>query len=123
MHMDIETLRNYCISKKGVTEELPFGPDTLVFKVMGKVFALAGLDSLPVNVNLKCDPGKAVELREEYEALILPGYHMNKQHWNTVILDGHLKSDFIFQLVDDSYNLVKAGLTKKQQQELKDLDE
>ncbi|PRX41560.1 MmcQ/YjbR family DNA-binding protein [Salegentibacter salegens] len=121
--MDIETLRNYCISKKGVTEELPFGPDTLVFKVMGKVFALAGLDSLPVNVNLKCDPGKAVELREEYEALILPGYHMNKQHWNTVILDGHLKSDFIFQLVDDSYNLVKAGLTKKQQQELKDLDE
>ncbi|PKD21106.1 MmcQ-like protein [Salegentibacter salinarum] len=121
--MDIETLRNYCISKKGVTEELPFGPDTLVFKVMGKVFALTGLDSVPVSVNLKCDPGKAVELREEYEANILPGYHMNKKHWNTVILDGYLKPGFVYELIDHSYNLVKAGLTKKQQQELKDLNE
>jgi predicted DNA-binding protein (MmcQ/YjbR family) len=121
--MDIETFRNYCISKKGVTEGLPFGPDTLVFKVMGKMFALAGLDAIPLSINLKCDPEKAIRLREEYENNILPGYHMNKQHWNTVILDGHLKSDFIFQLVDDSYNLIKAGLTKKQQQELKDLDE
>tara|TARA_R100000789_G_C2919728_1_gene125918 strand:+ start:236 stop:601 length:366 start_codon:yes stop_codon:yes gene_type:complete len=121
--MDIETLRNYCISKKGVTEGLPFGPDTLVFKVMGKMFALAGLNAIPLSVNLKCDPEEAIRLREEYENNILPGYHMNKQHWNTVILDGQLKPDFIFQLVDDSYNLVEAGLTKKQQQELKDLDE
>ncbi|MBZ9728602.1 MmcQ/YjbR family DNA-binding protein [Salegentibacter sp. JZCK2] len=121
--MDIETLRNYCIGKKGVTEELPFGPDTLVFKVMGKIFALAGLDSAPISVNLKCDPAKALELREEYEAHILPGYHMNKKHWNTVILDGRLNLDFIYELIDHSYDLVIAGLTKKQQQELKDLDE
>src|SRR6056297_3210657 len=110
-YMDIETLRNYCISKKGVTEGLPFGPDTLVFKVMGKMFVLASLDAIPLSVNLKCDPEKAISLREEYENNILPGYHMNKQHWNTVVLDGHLKPDFIFQLVDDSYNLVEAGLT------------
>lgn len=121
--MDIESLRNYCIRKKGVTEGLPFGPDTLVFKVMGKMFALASLDKIPLSVNLKCDPEEALSLREEYENNILPGYHMNKQHWNTVILDGYLKPDFIFQLVDNSYDLVKEGLTKKQQQELKDLDE
>ena len=123
MHMDIESLRNYCINKKGVTEGLPFGPDVLVFKVMGKIFALASLDAIPLSVNLKCDPEKAISLREANENNILPGYHMNKQHWNTVILDGHLKPDFVFQLVDDSYHLVISGLTKKQQQELKDLDE
>jgi predicted DNA-binding protein (MmcQ/YjbR family) len=121
--MDIETLRNYCISKKGVTEELPFGPDTLVFKVMGKIFALAGLDSVPLSVNLKCEPNRAFELRDEFESTILPGYHMNKKHWNTVLLDGRLKPDFVYGLIGDSYKLVKAGLTKKQQQELKDLDE
>ena len=123
LHMDIESLRNYCINKKGVTEGLPFGPDVLVFKVMGKMFALASLDAIPLSVNLKCDPEKAISLREAYENNILPGYHMNKQHWNTVILDGHLKPDFVFKLVDDSYHLVISGLTKKQQQELKDLDE
>ncbi|TDN89111.1 putative DNA-binding protein (MmcQ/YjbR family) [Salegentibacter sp. 24] len=121
--MDIETLRNYCISKKGVTESLPFGPDALVFKLMGKIFALASLDSVPLRLNLKCQPDRALELREEFESNILPGFHMNKQHWNTVILDGRLKPDFIYELIDDSYNLIKAGLTKKLQKELKDLDE
>ncbi|MGY5847878.1 MmcQ/YjbR family DNA-binding protein [Salegentibacter sp. HM20] len=119
--MDIETFRNYCLSKKGVTEELPFGPDTLVFKVMGKMFALAGLDEVPLSVNLKCDPERAIELRETYEEHILPGYHMNKKHWNSLILDGYLEKKLVFELIDHSYKLVVSGLTKKQQQELQNL--
>lgn len=116
--MDIDDLRDYCLAKKGVTEELPFGPDTLVFKIMGKIFALVGLDEIPLRVNLKCDPEKAVELREEFPENILPGYHMNKQHWNTVVLDGFLKNMMIFELIDHSYTLVVSSLTKKLQQEL-----
>jgi predicted DNA-binding protein (MmcQ/YjbR family) len=108
---------------KAVTEEVPFGPDTLVFKVMGKVFALTGLDKVPLSINLKCNPEKAIELRENYESNILPGYHMNKKHWNTVILDGHLKPELVLKMINDSYDLVVKGLTKKQQKELKDLDE
>lgn len=119
--MDVETFRNYCISKKGVTEELPFGPDALVFKVMGKMFALAGLDQVPLTVNLKCNPERARELRETHEQNILPGYHMNKKHWNTLILDGQLSPDLILELTDHSYDLVVSGLKKKQQQELENL--
>lgn len=121
--MNIENLRDYCLGKKAVTEELPFGPDTLVFKVMGKVFALTGLDKVPLSVNLKCKPEKAVALRETHEDNILPGYHMNKKHWNTVILDGQLAPKLILTMIDDSYDLVVRGLTKKQQKELKDFDE
>lgn len=119
--MDIETFRNYCISKKGVTEELPFGPDALVFKVMGKMFALAGLDEIPLRVNLKCDPERAIELRENHEQNILPGYHMNKKHWNTLVLDGQLNPELIFELTDHSFELVVNSLTKKQQQEFENL--
>lgn len=119
--MDIETFRNYCLSKKGVTEDLPFGPDTLVFKIMGKMFALASLDEVPLRVNLKCDPERALSLREEYPERILPGYHMNKMHWNTLVLDGFLQKSIVFGLVDHSYNLVVLGLPKKLQQELKAL--
>lgn len=119
--MDIDVLRDYCLAKKGVTEELPFGPDTLVFKVMGKMFALVGLDEVPLRVNLKCDPEKAVQLREEYPETILPGYHMNKQHWNTVVLNGTINSSMIFELIDHSYTLVVSSLTKKLQQELNSL--
>jgi len=121
--MNIESLRDYCLNKKAVTEEMPFGPDTLVFKVMGKVFALTGLDKVPLSINLKSNPEKAIELRENYESNILPGYHMNKKHWNTVILDGHLKPELVLKMINDSYDLVVKGLTKKQQKELKDLDE
>lgn len=121
--MDIEIFRNYCLAKKGVTEGLPFGPDNLVFKVMGKMFALASLDEVPLKVNLKCDPDRAVELREEYPEEILPGYHMNKMHWNTVVVEGHLPHSLVFELIDHSYNLVKESLTKKLQKELEDLDE
>ncbi len=115
--MNIEEFRNYCIVKKGVTEELPFGPDTLVFKVMGKMFALCALERLPPQVNLKCGPERAIELREEYDGLILPGYHMSKTHWNTLYLD-NLPPKLITELVDLSYDLVVAKLTLKLQTEL-----
>ena len=119
--MDIDTLRNYCLAKKGVSEELPFGPDTLVFKVMGKIFALVGLDEVPLRINLKCDPEKATELREEYPDNVLPGYHMNKKHWNTVIPEAGFPKTIIFGLIDHSYDLVLAGLPGKARQELENL--
>ena len=117
--MNIEEYREYCLSKKGVTEEFPFDQNTLVFKVMGKMFALADVAEFE-SVNLKCDPEKAIELREEFPA-IQPGYHMSKKHWNSVYLDGSLVDNFVFQLVDDSYNLVVNNLTKKVQAELSEL--
>jgi predicted DNA-binding protein (MmcQ/YjbR family) len=104
--MDIETLRNYCISKKGVTEGFPFGGDTLVFKVKGRIFALANLDG-DLSVNLKCDPSLAPEFREKYPA-VTPGYHMNKKHWNTVLLDGSIPDREVFSWIDHSYNLVNG---------------
>ncbi|QED38241.1 MmcQ/YjbR family DNA-binding protein [Antarcticibacterium arcticum] len=119
--MNIETFRDYCLEKKGVTEGLPFGPDDLVLKVMGKMFTIASLDEVPLRVNLKCDPEKAISLREEYPDNIFPGYHMNKKLWNTLILDGRLSNSFIFELIDHSYDLVVLGLTKKLQKELQDL--
>jgi predicted DNA-binding protein (MmcQ/YjbR family) len=110
--MDIESIRNYCLSKKAVTEGLPFGNDVLVFKVAGKMFLLASLDDQPLWMNLKCDPEKAIDLRERYIS-IRPGYHMSKIHWNTVEVNGELKSELIRELIDHSYNLVVAKLTKK----------
>lgn len=118
--MNIEIFREYCLTKKGVTEELPFGPDTLVFKVMGKMFALCALERLPPQVNLKCDPERTIELREEYDGLIIPGYHMSKTHWNTLSLD-NLPPRLITELVDHSYDLVVAKLTKKLKKELEAL--
>ena len=115
--MDIEEFRDYCLSKKGVTEEFPFDETTLVFKVMGKMFALTGLDNLPFNVNLKCDPERAIELRE-FHPEIAPGYHMSKKYWNTVTFSGTLATDMLCELIDLSYNLVVSGLTKKAKQEL-----
>ena len=109
--MNIEDLRNYCIRKKGVTEEFPFDENTLVFKVAGKMFALADVEEFDA-VNLKCDPEKAIELREKYDE-ILPGYHMNKKHWNTVSVTGKLPDRLIQTLIDDSYNLVVKGLPAK----------
>jgi predicted DNA-binding protein (MmcQ/YjbR family) len=103
--MNIESLREYCISKAGVTESFPFGDDTLVFKVNGKIFALANLDG-DLSVNLKCDPSLALELRERYPSVI-PGYHMNKKHWNTVQIDGSVPDKEIFEWIDHSYDLVR----------------
>lgn len=119
--MNIDTFRDYCLNKKGVSEGLPFGPDNLVIKVMGKMFTIASLDEVPLRVNLKSDPERAIELREEFEDNILPGYHMNKQHWNTLILDGRLDPKLVFELIDHSYDLVVASLTKKLKKELEDL--
>lgn len=115
--MYLEELREYCLLKKGVEECLPFGNDTLVFKVMGKMFLLTGIDSEPVEFNAKCDPEKAIELREQYPC-VLPGYHMNKQHWNTIVCDGSVSNKQLQQWIDDSYNLVVNSLTKKLKTEL-----
>lgn len=117
--MNIIDFREYCLSKKGVTEEFPFDNVTLVFKVMGKMFALTDVDNFE-SVNLKCDPEKAIELRERYPA-VTPGYHMNKKHWNTIINDQSIPDEIIYSLVDHSYELVSSGLTKSQKQILQSL--
>lgn len=104
--MNIEDIRNHCISKPGAEEGFPFGNDTLVFKVKGKIFLLAGLNSDPLQFNVKCNPDKALELREKYPCVI-PGYHMNKKHWNTVIIDGSVSATLLKQWIDESYYLVK----------------
>lgn len=114
--MDLEVLRSHCLSKKGVTEEFPFDEVTLVFKVLGKMFCLTDIN-LGEAVNLKCDPERAIELRENFEE-ISPGYHMNKMHWNTVSLSGTLKDDFIIELINHSYDLVVSGLNKKLKEKL-----
>lgn len=106
--MDIEQLRSYALSKPDAVEDLPFGPDTLVFKINGKVFLLAGLDNSPLQFNVKCDPDKAIELRENYPDAVLPGYHMNKKHWNTIVVNGQLNSRLLKEFIDDSYTLVKG---------------
>jgi predicted DNA-binding protein (MmcQ/YjbR family) len=105
--VDIEQLRDYCIAKPGAEECFPFGPETLVFKVNGKIFLLVSLDKQPVQFNVKCDAEKAIELREQY-ASVLPGYHMNKKLWNTVVIDGTLSSNILREFIDDSYALVKG---------------
>lgn len=117
--MNIEELRDYCLKKKGTSEGMPFGDDTLVFKVMGKMFALSNLEG-DLRVNLKCDPERAIELREQYPAVI-PGYHMNKQQWNTVVMDGSIPKKLIAEWIDHSYDLVVAKLTKAKQKELAEL--
>lgn len=114
--MHIEQFREYCLAKKGVEETFPFGEDTLVFKVMGKMFALTSFSD-PDFCNLKCDPERAIELRGEYDA-VKPGYHMNKQHWNTVQYNLDLNDKELLKLVDHSYELVVKSLTKKLQAEL-----
>ena len=103
--MNIETIREYAISLDDVTESFPFDEETLVFKVGGKMFMLLALDSQPTQFNVKCDPDRAIALREEY-GCVLPGYHMNKKHWNTIIADGTLSAKQLKEMILDSYNLV-----------------
>ncbi len=109
--MNIEAYRNYCLKKPGTTEEFPFDNETLVFKVGGKMYALCNVD-LFESINLKCDPEQAVQLREMYDS-VLPGYHMNKKHWNTVILDGTIPDRLIYAWTDHSYQLVREHLPYK----------
>lgn len=118
--MDLEYFRQHCLAKKGVTEEFPFDEHTLVFKVLGKMFALSGLNREEFAVNLKCDPERAIDLRERHPE-VQPGYHMSKKHWNTVECEGGLDVKLIIELVDDSYDLVVKSMTKKMKLELEKL--
>ena len=118
--MNIEEYRDYCMAKKGVTEGFPFDQKTLVFKVMGKMFALTDVDGF-VSINLKCDPERALDLREQFHA-VQPGYHMSKKHWNTVTVNDDAPDKNIYEWIDDSYDLVVKSLTKKLKEELKLLE-
>ena len=117
--MNIEEIRTYCLSKKGVTEEFPFDETTLVYKVMGKIFLLTDLVS-ELSINVKCDPLKAIELREQYRCVV-PGYHMNKKHWNTVHMDGSVPDRLIRDWIDHSYEQVATKLSGKLKEQLKRL--
>ena len=110
--MNIEEIRNYCLSKKGVEEGFPFDENTLVFKVGGKMFLLCSLDSSPVEFNVKCDPEKARRLREKY-SFVFPGYNMNKRHWNTIICEQNAPKKLLFEFINDSYDLIFVSLSQK----------
>lgn len=117
--MNIEAFQRYCLAKKGVEETQPFGPETIVYKVMGKAFALTGLDEAEFRVNLKCDPERAIQLREDHPDQVLPGWHMNKKHWNTVMFETGLPDALLRELIDHSYALVVGGLSAREREALK----
>ena len=110
--MNVESVREYALAKADVEEGLPFGPETLVFKVAGKIFLLMSLDADPLQFNVKCDPDRAIELRDQYSG-VLPGYHMNKKHWNTILVDGTLTTKQLKEMIDHSYTLVAPKPKKK----------
>lgn len=118
--MDLQEFRNYCLSKKGVAETFPFDDETLVLKVGSKMFALTNIKKPNLEINLKCDPLMAIDLRREYSS-IKPGYHMNKAHWNTIAVDGTVPEDKILFLIDLSYDLVYKGLKKSEKLSLSKL--
>jgi predicted DNA-binding protein (MmcQ/YjbR family) len=115
--MNIEELHSYCLSLKGAEETFPFDDTTMVMKVGGKMFALIPLDTVETSISLKCDPEKALQLRDEFPC-VRPGYHLSKKHWNTVYMDGAISEELLKQWIVDSYELVIAGLPKKQRAEL-----
>ena len=115
--MDLAAFREYCLRKRGATEGTPFGETVLVFKVAGKIFALAALDEIPATVNLKCDPDLALALRDQYEQ-VQPGYHMNKKHWNTVEIDRGVPEAELRKMIEHSYDLVVRALPKAQRDQL-----
>ena len=115
--MDLAAFREYCLRKRGATEGTPFGETVLVFKVAGKIFALAALDEIPATVNLKCDPDLALALRDRYEQ-VQPGYHMNKKHWNTVEIDSGVPEAELRKMIEHSYDLVVRALPKTQRDQL-----
>lgn len=119
--MKLDTVKAYLLAKSGATEEKPFGPDALVFKVMGKMFALVAWEADPLCINLKCDPDLALTLRSQYPA-VLPGYHMNKKHWNTLVLDGTIPQDEVQAMMAHSYQLVVRSLKKADQEQLAALE-
>ncbi|MCX7920630.1 MAG: MmcQ/YjbR family DNA-binding protein [Clostridia bacterium] len=109
--MDGKILTSYCLSKKGATEDYPFGPDVLVIKVSSKMFALISMKANKLNISLKCDPFLADNLRQQY-ASVTPGYHLNKKHWNTIVVDGSISEQELYWMIDHSYELVLNSLTK-----------
>ena len=115
--MNTEMIRDYCMAKPGVTESFPFDAVTLVFKVGNKLFVLLDTESRPTTINLKCDPERAVELRDRYDA-VQPGYHMNKAHWNTITIDSSVRWHEVQEWIDHSYELVKKGLSKAVREQL-----
>jgi len=117
--MELEFLRKYLLDKNGATEELPFGPDALVFKLVGKIFAIVAWQSTPLRISLKCNPEHALALRAMYKS-VRPGYHLNKEHWNTVTLDGSVPHDHLLEMIDHSYELVVRGLKKSDRIRLQD---
>ncbi len=116
--MNIESISEYCRKKKGVTEDFPFDEDTLAIRVINKIFLLASLEKIPLQMNLKCDPEYAVELRERYDS-VQPGFHMNKSHWNTVVIDGSIPNSELKEMIDHSYEQVVKGLKKADKEKLK----
>jgi len=115
--MDIESFRSYCLAKPGTSEDLPFGPDTLTIRVMGKIFAFAGLDAVPLSVSLKTNPEHAIDLRERYDA-IHGAYHLNKKHWSSVRMDSSVPMNVITKMIDESYALVVSGLKRSEREQL-----
>ena len=113
----LEPLRAYLLAKPGTSEELPFGPDALVFKVLGKMFAIVSWQASPLSISLKCDPNLALLLRDTYAA-VTPGYHLNKRLWNSVLLDGEVPDDEVEEMIDASYALVVKGMTRAQRAQL-----
>ena len=113
LSMNVEEIRDYCLAKKGVEESFPFDNETLVFKVGGKIFLLMWINANPIQFNVKCEPQKAIDLREKYSC-VLPGYHMNKAHWNTIVCDGRATKKLVFEWIDHSYDLIIGSLPKKQ---------
>lgn len=111
--IDLETIRNYCFSKRGsITEDFPFDDEVLVFRLFRKIFLLTNVNAVPIQINLKCDPERAIELRERYDTVI-PAFHMNKRMWNTVIIDGKINDTLIFEMIDHSYDEIVKKLPKK----------
>jgi len=115
--IDADALRSWCLARAGVTEEMPFGPTTTVFKVEGKLFVLSALDREPLQISLKCEPALAEALRRDHPA-VRPGYHLNKRHWNTVLCDGSLPDEQIIDMVEDSYDLVVSALPRATRERL-----
>ena len=116
--VNARNLRTHCLSFSGAVETFPFGPETSVFKVAGKMFAASRLGGEPLRISLKCEPDLARELREAHPAAVLPGYHLNKQHWNTVVLDGSLPDQMVADMIEDSYDLVVSRLPRARQEAL-----
>jgi len=115
--MNVEEIHNYCLNKREVTEGMPFGDTVVVYKVAGKIFLLVSLDETPLQFNAKCDPEKAIELREQY-GCVQPGYHMNKKHWNTIKVDGSASDKLLMEWIDHSYDMVVKGFSQKQRMSL-----